>query len=112
MLIAMLTGASASTISVGDVTVPVGGQAEVVVGCDLNSDYYGFQIETPLAAGFDVVGCSAGSSAANYTVEHAKLSTGIWRFLGYDVQHRAIATVKGELLLITISAPSTLAAGT
>ena len=111
-LIALLTGASASTISVGDVTVPVGGQAEVVVGCDLNSDYYGFQIETPLAAGIDVVGCSAGNSAANYTVEHAKLSTGIWRFIGYDVQHRAMATGKGELLRFTISASSTLAAGT
>ena len=115
VLIALMTGArAANTLTVGDVVLPQGGQADVVVNYSFTTQYYGFQIETPLFTGLTMGDFAIGSKPAanDYTLSHALLSSGTHRFVGYNTNHAALPTGTGELLHFTIAAGSSLAAGT
>lgn len=105
---------AANTLTVADVAVVQGGQADVVVNYNFTSTYYGFQIETALLSGITVGDCTIGSSPGSqgFSVNHALLSSGTHRFIGYEASHKALSTGSGELFHFTITAASNMATGT
>ena len=114
-LIAMLTGArAANTLTVEDVSIAKGGQADVVVKYNFTSQLYGFQIETASISGITVGECTIGSSLGSqgFGVSHALLSSGKHRFIGYNTEHKAIPTGAGELFRFAITAAAGKATGT
>ena len=102
---------AANTLTVGEVSIPKGGQGTIVVSCSFDKECTAFSIDMDLPDGLTIETASmslAGSS--DHTAECSLLSNGNYRFTAYSSNNEALPN-NGTLFSVTVTANASLAIG-
>lgn len=109
---------ASNVLTIGDVFVPIGGQATIEIGCDFDTEFTAFELQLSLPVGLTLMTDEGGNPIVERGFEGSHIvegnllsSNGNYKFVCYSME-KASLPMTGILMRVTVKADEFLQPGT